>query len=366
MTVVKMSAKSTRKARGRPAAGRCAREVLNRCAPADQNTGRALGATSPIVVDQGWLYDVLRWAGVSQPTAAHWQQVVIKPVTCPGRHLVAPSLIGWLGSRIIRRWVGAAAHKAVARADSPRAAARALTLTSLLANVWRGVVGAIAFFVVLGTIGLNLTPLLAGATVIGATLGFGAQSMVRDLLAGVLLTVEGQFDIGDTIMVGDTSGTVEDLTLRVTRLRSDDGTVWYVPNGEIRKLANSSRGWAQATVDVPVPVAAAVDTVLEAIQAAADAVSEDPRYAPHVPRAAPAVGRGRHRGGHLHVPGVGADLHRRPRARGPHLAPGDRRAPAGGQGFSPSRRCGGGSGSDGAAPRSRSPTTASMMLGHGG
>ena len=105
----------------------------------------------------------------------------------------------------------------------------------------------------LGTIGLNLTPLLAGATVIGATLGFGAQSMVRDLLAGVLLTVEGQFDIGDTIMVGDTSGTVEDLTLRVTRLRSDDGTVWYVPNGEIRKLANSSRGWAQATVDVPGP-----------------------------------------------------------------------------------------------------------------
>ena len=81
-------------------------------------------------------------------------------------------------------------------------------------------------------------------------------------------------------MVGDTTGTVEDLTLRVTRLRSDDGTVWYVPNGEIRKLANSSRGWAQATVDVPVPVAADVDTVLDAIQGAADAVSDDPRYAP--------------------------------------------------------------------------------------
>jgi small conductance mechanosensitive channel len=231
------------------------------------------------VVDQGWLYEVLRWAGVSAPTAAHWQGVVIKPVTVVVVVWVA-ILVGWLGSRIIKRWVGAAAHKAVARADSPRAAARALTLTSLLANVWRGVVAAIAFFVVLGTIGLNLTPLLAGATVIGATLGFGAQSMVRDLLAGVLLTVEGQFDIGDTIAVGDTTGTVQDLTLRVTRLRSDDGTVWYVPNGEIRKLANSSRGWAQATVDVPVPVSAAVDTVLDTIRAGADAVSNDPRYAP--------------------------------------------------------------------------------------
>lgn len=238
-----------------------------------------LAATSPIVADDGWLYDVLRWAGVSQPTAAHWQEVVIKPLTVAMVLLVAV-LIAWLGSRIIRRWVGAAAHKAVAHADSPRASARALTLTSLLANVWRGVVVVIALFVVLGTIGLNLTPLLAGATVIGATLGFGAQSMVRDLLAGVLLTVEGQFDIGDTIMVGDTTGKVEDLTLRVTRLRSDDGTVWYVPNGEIRKLANSSRGWAQATVDIAVPVAAGVDTVLDTMRAAADSVSNDPRYAP--------------------------------------------------------------------------------------
>jgi small conductance mechanosensitive channel len=237
------------------------------------------GATSPSLTDQGWLYDVLRWAGVDPSTAAHWQQVVIKPLTVLIVILVAV-LVGRLGNRIIRRWVGAAAHKAVSRAESPRAAARALTLTSLLANVWRGVIGTIAFFVVLGTIGLNLTPLLAGATVIGATLGFGAQSMVRDLLAGLLLTVEGQFDIGDTIWVGDTTGTVEDLTLRVTRLRADDGTVWYVPNGEIRKLANSSRGWAQATVDVPVPVAADIDTVLDAVRDAAEAVTRDPRYAP--------------------------------------------------------------------------------------
>jgi len=236
-----------------------------------------IGATSPTVVDQGWLYDVLRWAGVSEPTSAHWQQVVIKPLTV-ALVLVGAMVVGWLGNRIIRRWVGAAAHKAVARADSPRAVARALTLTSLLANVWRGVIATIAFFVVLGTIGLNLTPLLAGATVIGATLGFGAQSMVRDLLSGLLLTVEGQFDIGDTIMVGDTMGTVEDLTLRVTRLRADDGTVWYVPNGEIRKLANESRGWALATVDAPVPASASVDTVLEALRAAADSVSSDPRY----------------------------------------------------------------------------------------
>jgi len=235
------------------------------------------GATSP-VTDQGWLFDVLRWAGVSQGTAAHWQQVVIRPVTVAMIVIVAV-LVGWLGNRIIRRWVGTAARAAVSKADSPRAEARALTLTALLANIWRAVIGVIAFFVVLGTIGLNLTPLLAGATVVGATLGFGAQSMVRDLLAGLLLTVEGQFDIGDSITVGDTAGTVEDLTLRVTRLRGHDGTVWFVPNGEIRKLANASRGWAQAEVDTAVPAAADVDDVLAAVRLAATAVAQDTRYA---------------------------------------------------------------------------------------
>ena len=237
-------------------------------------------ATSSPVVDHGWLYDLLRWAGVSDPTAAHWQQVVIKPVTVVVVVVVA-ALIGWLGNRLIRRWIGAVANRAVARADSPRATARAATITALVANIWRGVVVVIAFFIILGTVGLNLTPLLAGATVIGATLGFGAQTMVRDLLSGFLLIVEGQFDIGDTVMVGDTTGTVEDLTLRVTRLRGIDGTLWFVPNGEIRKLANSSRGWAKSTVDVPVPAAADVDVVLRAVVQAAEAVVADPRYAPY-------------------------------------------------------------------------------------
>ena len=235
-------------------------------------------ATSQTVADHGWLYDLLRWAGVSDPTAAHWQQVVIKPVTVLVI-VVVSSLVGWLGNRVIRRWVGAVANKAVARAESPRATARAATITALMANIWRGVIVVIAFFVILGTIGLNLTPLLAGATVIGATLGFGAQSMVRDLLSGFLLIVEGQYDIGDTVMVGDTTGTIEDLTLRVTRLRGADGTLWFVPNGEIRKLANQSRGWALATVDVPVPASADVDVVLREVREAAEAVVRGPSLA---------------------------------------------------------------------------------------
>jgi small-conductance mechanosensitive channel len=234
-------------------------------------------ATATILATTGWLYDLLTWIGVDHATARHLQEVVLKPVTVI-LVVLGAALISWFGSRIIKRWIGAVARRAAGRADSPRAAARAVTITAMAGNVWRVVVAVIAFFVALGTIGINLTPLLAGATVVGATIGFGAQSMVRDLLAGFLLIIEDQFDIGDSLTIGSTSGTVEDLSLRVTRLRGIDGTVWFVPNGEIRTLANTSRGWAEAMVDVPVPATADVDDVLGALAEAAAAVADDARF----------------------------------------------------------------------------------------
>ena len=210
----------------------------------------------PLLGVEGWLYDLLRWAGVGQPTAAHLQQVVVKPVTVVVIAIVAV-IISWLGNRVIRHWIGSAARKAAERRGTPRASARATTVTALVANIWRVVVAVIAFFVALETIGINLTPLLAGATVIGATIGFGAQSLVRDLLSGFLMIVEDQFDIGDVLVVGDVTGKVEDLSLRVTRMRDDEGTIWVIANGEIRQLGNKSRRGAgipsTSPVVAPVP-----------------------------------------------------------------------------------------------------------------
>jgi small-conductance mechanosensitive channel len=198
------------------------------------------GAASAQAATQGWLYDLLRWAGVGDPTASHLQQVVVKPVSVVVIAVVAV-VLSWLGNRVIRIWIGRAAQKAAGRRGSQRGSARAVTVTTLTANIWRVTIAVIAFFVALETVGVNLTPLLAGATVIGATIGFGAQSLVRDLLSGFLLIVEDQFDIGDTLAVGDVTGAVEDLTLRVTRVRDADGTVWVISNGEIRVLGNKSR-----------------------------------------------------------------------------------------------------------------------------
>ncbi len=218
----------------------------------------ALPAPNLGAADEGWLYDVLTRAGVSPGVAHDVVAFVVRPVAIV-LVLAVAYLVARIGAKAIRRGVERASRRAVERSDSARAAARAATMAALAANVWRFVIAAVAVAIVLGMLGINLAPILASATVIGAIIAFGAQSLVRDYLSGFLLTVEDQFGIGDVISVNGTDGVVEDLSLRVTRLRAADGTVWYVPNGDIRRLANESRGWAKAVVDVPLAVRPGLD-----------------------------------------------------------------------------------------------------------
>ncbi|HLG68550.1 MAG TPA: mechanosensitive ion channel domain-containing protein [Acidimicrobiales bacterium] len=231
----------------------------------------------------GWLFDLLTKAGVSRSTASTVVEFVLRPLEVVVVVVIA-ALLAHLGARAIRRWLGSLGRRAASRAGSERATARAATVTALVANLWRFVVLVVLIAIVLGMLGVNLTPLLASATVIGATIGFGAQALVRDYLSGILLTLEDQFGIGDTITVDQASGVVEDLSLRVTRVRAWDGTVWYVPNGEIRRLANTSRGWARAVVDLPVTVGGAttVDAVKAIAAEAAGEVAGRPAFAPVV------------------------------------------------------------------------------------
>lgn len=238
----------------------------------------AASTQAPPAADQGWLESLLRWFGVDPVTAHHVQVVVGKPLAVL-IIVVGALIVSRVGARAIRLWIGSAARRAASRRVSPRADTRAQALTAVTASIFKGVVWFIAVLTILSTLGINLTPFVAGATVIGATIGFGAQSMIRDLLSGFLLVVEDQFGIGDDIAVGTVSGTVEDLTLRVTRLRGADGTLWFVPNGEIRQLANTSRGWGRATVEVAVPASADVDRVLSVVTDAARVVAADPHYA---------------------------------------------------------------------------------------
>jgi small conductance mechanosensitive channel len=206
----------------------------------------------------GWLYDLLTKAGVDHGTATTVNDLVVRPVAVI-IVIVVGVLVARIGSKAIRRVLQQIANQAATRSGSQRAGARMSTMSALAANLWRFFVFIVAVAIILGIVGINLTPLLASATIIGATLGFGAQLIVRDYFSGFLLTMEDQYGIGDNVTIGTLSGVVEDLTLRVTRLRADDGTVYFVANGDIRQLANTSRGWAHAVVDLTLPGSSATD-----------------------------------------------------------------------------------------------------------
>jgi small-conductance mechanosensitive channel len=143
---------------------------------------------------------------------------------------------------------------------SLRAEQRIEALASVLGSVAAFTVWVVAAFMVLGQLGIELGPLLAGAGILGVAIGFGSQALVRDFLSGVFILIEDQFGVGDIVDIdGQTAGTVEAVSLRTTRLRAVDGTLWHVPNGEIRRVGNMSQHWSRALLDVQV----AYDTDLE-------------------------------------------------------------------------------------------------------
>lgn len=129
---------------------------------------------------------------------------------------------------------------------------RATTMSSVLRSVATSAVATVAFLMVGTELGLNIGPLIASAGIIGVALGFGAQSLVKDFLSGLFMIIEDQYGVGDVCDLGDASGTVEAVGLRVTRLRDVNGTVWYMRNGEIARVGNKSQGWARAVVDVDI------------------------------------------------------------------------------------------------------------------
>ncbi|WP_433335257.1 mechanosensitive ion channel family protein [Spirillospora sp. CA-294931] len=159
-----------------------------------------------------------------------------------------------------------------------RRANRAKTLGTVLSSIASMVIFATALFTILGQLGLNLTPILASATVIGMAVGFGAQNIVKDFLAGMFMLLEDQYGVGDVIDVGSAKGTVEAVTLRVTRMRDVNGVVWYVPNGEIKKVGNESQNWGRAVLDIPVEIDEDVEKVREILQATANELASNPTW----------------------------------------------------------------------------------------
>jgi small conductance mechanosensitive channel len=196
--------------------------------------------------------------------------------------LIGAVLLNWLAGRGIRRFVDTVVNKANGTpqlaAVGVRTAARTRTLGVVMRSTATVVIYGFAFLDILGEVGINLGPLIAGAGIAGVAIGFGAQSLVKDFLTGTFMLVEDQYGVGDVVDLGLASGTVEAVTLRTTRLRSSDGTVWHIPNGQIMRVGNKSQQWSRALLDVAVAYESDLRHAEEVIKAAAVDMANDPDW----------------------------------------------------------------------------------------
>jgi moderate conductance mechanosensitive channel len=163
---------------------------------------------------------------------------------------------------------------------SLRRTQRAETLGALLTSIANFVIWLIAGLTALGTLGINMGPLIAGAGIVGVAVGFGAQNLVRDFISGIFMLLEDQYGVGDVIDLGAASGAVEGVGLRTTRVRDVDGVLWHVPNGEIRRVGNKSQGWSRALLDIEVAYSNDLPTAMRVIKQTADELWQDEEFSP--------------------------------------------------------------------------------------
>ncbi|WP_159450196.1 mechanosensitive ion channel family protein [Demequina sp. NBRC 110056] len=161
------------------------------------------------------------------------------------------------------------------RLEDERRRQRAGTLRKVLKSFLAVFLIAIVVVTLLATLGVPIGPMLASAGVLGVALGFGAQSLVKDILSGIFMLMEDQYGVGDVVDLGEATGSVEEVGLRCTRLRSLDGTVWYVPNGQIIRVGNMTRMWSRVMVEVRFAYDTDVEAARQAMIDAVEAAKED-------------------------------------------------------------------------------------------
>jgi moderate conductance mechanosensitive channel len=221
--------------------------------------------------------------------------ILIKPLRIVLILLVAV-VVRYLLHRMIKRLVGTTANGRVPAILKPlreripsavqnaaavfpeRRRQRAEAIGSVLRSFVTAGVFTVAVLLVLGELSFDLGPLLASAGIVGLALGFGAQTLVKDLIAGLFMLLEDQYGVGDTVDLGEATGAVEAVGLRITTVRDAQGVLWYIRNGEIIRVGNKSQGWAMVIVDLPIGYTP-VDEATAVLRAAARELAEDPAYA---------------------------------------------------------------------------------------
>jgi small conductance mechanosensitive channel len=202
-------------------------------------------------------------------------------LTATGLRILGALFVSWLayyalklGLRRVERSLGTAPGVITPQEQRTR------TLLSLLRSVGLVLIAVMTVFMVLGAVGVQLAPLLAGAGVVGLAVSFGAQSLVKDVISGLFMLFENQFGVGDVIRIEGVSGAVEKMTLRVVVLRDVHGVVHIVPNGQITKVSNLTRSWARVVLEVGVAYKEDPDSVMEVLRDVGRGLYEDPAWKP--------------------------------------------------------------------------------------
>jgi small-conductance mechanosensitive channel len=232
-------------------------------------------------------------------TGSHWfatssYVIIIKPLRIL-LIIVVAVLIRWLLHRAIRRLATSSSRASMPALLKPlkekrtavaeegqfipeRRRQRAEAIGSVLRSFVTAVVFSMAALLVVGELGFNLAPLLASAGIVGVAFGFGAQSLVKDLIAGLFMLLEDQYGVGDTVDLGEATGVVETVGLRITTVRDSRGVLWYIRNGEIVRVGNKSQGWAMVVIDIPIGFINS-EQAIAVLRTAARSVADAPEHA---------------------------------------------------------------------------------------
>jgi small conductance mechanosensitive channel len=204
------------------------------------------------------------------------QQTDLTEKLATGALIVALTLL----TLILLYWVHRRLLAWLRRADIVHGAHRQQLTTVLQVVQWIVIVVLVssAILMLLSTFGINIAPLLTSAGVAALVVSLSAQTLLKDFIGGMLILIENQYTVGDTISVGNVQGKVEKITLRVTKVRALNGDLYYIPNGEMRVLANMTRDWSRVMLDVGVAYEEDLERARSVLAASAEAFAQDPAY----------------------------------------------------------------------------------------
>ncbi len=208
-----------------------------------------------------------------------WHADIISSIRHDLPRLLVILLLAFALQRTVAFFVGRMRHVADRLPGNVQRASQLRTMAAILRATCYGLIGFIALLQILQLFDIDLKPLLASAGVVGLGISFGAQSLFKDMLNGVFILVEDQFNVGDVVKVAGLTGTVEDLSLRATTLRDGDGTQHFIPNSQIATVSNLSREFSIASLPVSVDAAADPDRVMDLLRQVALEVRRDPAFA---------------------------------------------------------------------------------------